>query len=106
MKHLQEAHEAMLKEGRNDIFWDTYPEEHAVKFIIQDGPIKEAGIGLNGCQAEDMLAFVKHLFVSLNNAFESDENHITINALNIALDAQKLRTRDRETRGVEGKNEV
>ena len=106
MEHLSAAHEAMLKEGRNDIFWDTYPNEHAVKFIIQDGPIGDTLINLNGCQAEDMLAFVKHLFVSLNNTFESDENHITINALNIALDAQKLRTKDREKRGVEGTNAI
>ena len=106
MKHLKEAHEAMLKEGRNDIFWDTKPRKHSVEFIIQKGPIKEAGIGLNGCQAEDMLAFIKHLFVSLNNEFPCAENEKTILHIKQALDWQSIRTENREKRGVEGLNQV
>lgn len=93
MVHLEEAQAV-----KDNPFIQVKGQE--VKFIIQDGPIKE--VGVNGCQANDMLEYVGELFKSLNNAYECDENHITVNAINIALDAQKLRTKDREKRKVEG----
>ena len=105
MKHLQEALEALGD--------DTYVkiEGNKIIFWVQDGPIQEkveSGkmIGINGLQASDMLDFVKHLFVSLNKAYPHEQNILTINVLNVALHAQKLRTKDREARKVEGKNEV
>ena len=75
-----------------------------VKFTIQSDPIGEAGI--NGCQASDMLEYVKCLFQSLNEAFPCEENAITITKLEEALHWQEARTKDREKRGVEGSNKA
>ena len=76
----------------------------SVVFTVQDGPINEAGI--NGCQAQDMLEFCKHLFKSLNKSFPCEENERTIFHIDEALQAQNDRNRDRITRGVEGNNEL
>lgn len=73
-----------------------------VKFTIQSDPISE--VGVNGCQASDMLEYVKCLFESLNEAFPCNENRLTINNLREAIRLQELRTRDRMSRGVEGQN--
>ena len=73
-----------------------------VVFTIQDGPINE--VGVNGCQAQDMLEFVKHLFVSLDNKFPCQENKNTITHLRKALYQQDQRNKDRIERGVEGNN--
>ena len=100
MKHLEEAIEEMTDVQKNHI----RVEGNKVIFWVQDGPIKESGV--NGIQATDMLEYCKHLFTSLNKAYECDENHITVNAINVALDAQKLRTKDREKRGVEGQSKA
>lgn len=74
-----------------------------VTFQIQDGPIGESGV--NGCQATDMLIFVKELYKSLNNKFACRENALTITKLEEAIHWQEARTKDRENRGVEGKSE-
>lgn len=74
-----------------------------VKFTVQSDPIGE--VGVNGLQATDMLEYVKYLFESLNEAYHSDFNDQTINAINIALHFQELRTKDRELRKVEGTNQ-
>ena len=74
-----------------------------VSFTVQSDPIGE--VGVNGCQAVDMLEYVGHLFSSLNDAFPCPENHETLNAIQTALDAQAQRTANRIARGVEGKNE-
>lgn len=73
-----------------------------VKFTIQSDPVSE--VGVNGCQAVDMLEYVKCLFESLNEAFPCTENDHTINHIWEALVWQKARTNDRIKRGVEGKN--
>ncbi len=99
MKHLKEALEAVLP--KNDY---VTVGDNTVIFTIQDGPIKE--VGINGCQASDMLEYVKELFVSLNNAYPCPENIDTISFLEGALERQADRTRDREKRGVEGKSEA
>lgn len=75
-----------------------------VKFTIQSDPIGE--VGINGCQAVDILEYTKCLFESLNEAFPSLYNDSTIQALNIALSFQDARTKDRELRNVEGKNKL
>lgn len=74
-----------------------------VKFTIQSDPIGE--VGVNGCQAVDMLEYVKCLFESLNESYHSVFNDATIQALNVALTFQEARTKDRIQRGVEGKNQ-
>jgi hypothetical protein len=73
-----------------------------VKFTIQSDPIGE--VGINGCQASDMLEYVKCLFVSLNEAFPCRENALTITKIEEALHWQEARTKDRLRRSVEGTN--
>ena len=75
-----------------------------VKFTIQSDPISE--VGVNGVQATDMLAYVKCLFESLNEAFPCRENALTITKIEEAIHWQNARTANRMIRGVEGKNEA
>jgi hypothetical protein len=73
-----------------------------VSFTIQSDPVKE--VGINGCQAIDMLEYVKCLFESLNEAFPCIENDLTITKIEEAIHWQEARTKDRLKRGVEGTN--
>ena len=73
-----------------------------VKFMIQSDPISE--VGINGCQAVDMLEYVKCLFQSLNETFPCRENALTITKIEEAIHWQEARTRDRQKRSVEGFN--
>ena len=73
-----------------------------VKFTIQSDPISE--VGVNGCQAVDMLEYTKCLFQSLNEAFPCRENALTITKIEEAIHWQEARTKDRLSRQVEGKN--
>ena len=73
-----------------------------VTFTIQSAPVSE--VGENGCQATDMLEYVKNLFQSLNDTFPCRENALTITKIEEAIHWQDARTKDREKRKVEGKN--
>lgn len=73
-----------------------------VSFTIQSDPIGE--VGINGCQAVDMLLYIKCLFESLNEDFPCTENSVTINKIREAIHWQGERTKDRKKRGVEGEN--
>lgn len=73
-----------------------------VKFTIQSDPIGK--VGINGCQAVDMLEYTKCLFQSLNDVFPCRENALTITKLEEAIHWQTARTNDRIKRNVEGKN--
>jgi len=75
-----------------------------VSFTIQSDPIGE--VGVNGCQALDMLKYTKCLFQSLNDVFPCRENALTITKVEEAIHWQEARTRNRTKRGVEGKNEA
>ena len=75
-----------------------------VSFTIQSDPIKE--VGINGCQAVDMLEYVKCLFESLNETFPCRENALTITKIEEAIHWQEARTKDRERRNVEGQNRL
>jgi uncharacterized protein (DUF952 family) len=75
-----------------------------VHFTIQSDPIGE--VGVNGCQALDMLKYVKCLFESLNDAFPCRENALTITKIEEAIHWQDARTKDRENRKVEGQNKA
>ena len=75
-----------------------------VKFTIQSDPIGE--VGINGCQALDMLKYVKCLFESLNEAFPCRENSLTITKIEEAIHWQDARTKDRQNRSVEGSNQA
>lgn len=81
---------------RNDV--------NSLAFTLQNGPIKENG--KNGCQVEDIMAVVKHIYEELNDKFPSEYNDKTIAHLGWALDSQKKRTEDRITRNVEGTNQI
>ncbi len=69
---------------------------------IQDGPIKD--VGVNGIQVTELLELVKDIYVSMNRAYPCRENSITITKIEEAIHWQDARTKDRETRGVEGTN--
>jgi hypothetical protein len=75
-----------------------------VKFTIQSDPINQ--VGVNGCQAVDMLEYTKCLFQSLNDAFPCRENEITILKIEEAIHWQDARTKDRLNRNVEGRNRI
>lgn len=75
-----------------------------VSFTIQSDPIGE--VGVNGCQALDMLKYTKCLFQSLNDAFPCRENALTITKIEEAIHWQEHRTRDRQRRQVEGQNKI
>lgn len=74
-----------------------------VSFTIQSDPISE--VGVNGVQALDILKYSKCLFQSLNEAFPCRENALTITKIEEAIHWQDARTKDRQRRNVEGKNE-
>lgn len=73
-----------------------------VSFTIQSDPISE--VGLNGVQALDILKYVKYLFESLNDTFPCRENSLTITKIEEAIHWQDARTKDRQSRLVEGTN--
>ncbi len=75
-----------------------------VKFTLQSDPIGE--VGVNGCQALDMLEYTKCLFQSLNDAFPCRENALTITKIEEAIHWQNARTKDRLSRKVEGQNKI
>jgi len=75
-------------------------KNNGVSFKIQDGPIKENG--LNGCQVVDIIATAKKIIEGLNEKFPCRENSITITKLAEAIMWQEERTKDRESRKVEG----
>ena len=77
-------------------------DDAVLTFRIQNGPIKE--VGINGLQASDLLFFCKELFKSLNKAYPCRENALTITKIEEAIHWQDARTKDRESRGVEGLN--
>jgi len=109
MTHTENALEDM-KEYDSDmakfIEVDTHTEvadaPAVVTFAIQSDPISE--VGVNGCQAKDMLEYVYYLFKSLNNAFACKENAETLQHIALALQFQDDRDEDRIKRGVEGYN--
>ena len=75
-----------------------------VTFTIQSAPISE--VGTDGCQAVDMLEYTKNLFKSLDDVYPCRENALTITKIEEAIHWQEARTKDREKRKVEGKNEA
>ena len=91
------AHQAV---GQNP-YIKVDAEKSTVTFQIQEGPIKE--VGVNGCQASDMLEYVTALFAALNETFPCRENALTITKLEEAQHWQQHRTKDRLQRGVEGR---
>jgi len=85
-----------------------WPQVHGqpstVTFQIQSGPIKEFGV--NGCQIDDVIAWVKEKIEGFNAAFPCRENSLVITKLEEALLWSMARKLNREKRGVEGQNKA
>ena len=75
-----------------------------VEIKFQHGPVKEHGV--NGLTNESLLAILKHRLEYLNEQFPCDENEVAITCVSTALEALEQRTKDRLSRGVEGRNLV
>lgn len=111
MRHVEEAAKAMADSGNSNSRFislknckDKKGIVPIVSFDIQSDPIGE--VGVNGCQARDIIEYSLHLIQSLNDRFPCQENKDTIRCLKDALEFQDERTKDREQRKVEGKNEA
>ncbi len=111
MRHVEKAKLKMADGGNINISFISIENKEDIKgvapivsFTIQSDPIGE--VGVNGCQAIDILEYVKCLFQSLNDAFPCRENALTITKIEEAIHWQEARTKDRERRKVEGKNKI
>lgn len=115
MRHVEKAYKKLISEtsGEVPVILDFIKLENVedvkgvapvVSFTIQSDPISE--VGVNGCQALDMLKYVKCLFQSLNDAFPCRENSLTITKIEEAIHWQDARTKDRLSRKVEGQNKA
>ena len=106
MEKINHAENAMKATNNKwiDVVRDATENQATIGFVLQSAPASE--VGVNGCQAVDMLEYVQNLFVSLNESFPCAENVQTIISIDAAIDFQKQRTADREKRGVEGKHEA
>lgn len=89
-----------------DLFAPIVIEERSntILFTIQNGPIKE--VGVNGCQVDTIIEAAKLIILGLNKAYPCDENSCAIAHLDSALVWLDKRKKEREKRGVEGKNEL
>lgn len=75
-----------------------------ITITFQNGPVAE--VGVNGVTHEVLLAILIHRLESFQAGdFPSPYNATALANLERALDALKLRTRDRMLRGVEGTNQ-
>ena len=75
-------------------------DTNTISFKIQQGPIKEKG--LNGCQLTDLVVVANHMVTELSKNHPCAENDLTTMYWEKGLQAQADRTKDRETRNVEG----
>ena len=75
-------------------------DDDSVKFVGQRGPIKE--VGVNGCQIDQMIEFARRTLEVFNKMYPCRETSVAITKLQEAEMWCRERTRDRETRGVEG----
>jgi hypothetical protein len=81
---------------RNDV--------NSIAFTLQNGPIKEKGV--NGCQINTIIEAAKLILEGLNKNFPCRENACAITKLDEALHWLDHRTKNRESRGVEGTNKA
>jgi hypothetical protein len=77
---------------------------NSVSFTLQSGPIKE--VGVNGCQIDTMIQASKLILEYFNNKFPCRENAMAITKLDEAIMWLEKRTKDRQSRGVEGFNKA
>jgi hypothetical protein len=92
------------KDVRPSNFIYVRHDKNSLSFTIQNGPIKENGI--NGCQVDTVIAAAKTILEGLNKNFPCRENATAITKLDEALMWLDKRTKDRESRNVEGTLQV
>lgn len=90
------------KDIRPNNFIYVRHDVNSLSFTLQNGPVKVHGV--NGCQVSEVIAAAKKIIEGLNTDFPCRENAMTITKLDEALMWQEKRTKDREERGVEGRN--
>jgi hypothetical protein len=100
----------------DDMSWDDFDKlrdefpinitekMNTISFRIQNGPIKE--VGVNGCQVLTIIKAAIIIIDELNNKFPCEENEQTLLHLDMAIEFQESRTKNRRLRGVEGISEV
>lgn len=71
-------------------------DQNSIKFIIQNGPVKEAG--LNGCQLDTLIETAKIMLEGLDDKIPSDWNLKAIQSLNNALECLRLRKHSKGSR--------
>lgn len=75
------------------------------KIKFQKGPIDE--VGVNGCQMEDIMDILIHRIDGFQSGdFPCQENGLALSYIEMAKQALERRTKERQSRGVEGKREV
>lgn len=89
-----------------DQFVTVNHQDNSILFEIQDGPIKENGNGINGCQVDTLIHAAKVILEGLNEKFPSWYNDQAIMHLETAIIRLEDRTRDREARKVEGTSQA
>ena len=78
------------------------PKSPYIDIRLQTGPIKEAGV--NGCQIDEVIGWCREQLVEFHSKGPCEENANAILALEEALSQLAKRTKNRESRGVEGTN--
>lgn len=96
--------ESEFDEATNGKFVFVCDEANVLTLQFQNGPVKENGV--NGCQVDTLIETAKIMIEGLNKKFPCPENSVAIAKLDEALRALDKRKKDREKRGVEGKNEL
>lgn len=106
--------ESLKTDGHFD--WDKFDEfrkdfpisiDHAndmISFKMLTKPASEGG-NLELCQLTELIETARIMLNYLNDKYPCAENKFTLNNLDAAIGWQKMRTKDRSERGVEGKNE-
>lgn len=95
------------KEQGYGVFGESIKLDHVkdeITFKMLTKPASEGG-DLNRCQLTDLITVAREMLTYLNAKFPCEENKITLEHLRYALESQERRTKDRSSRGVEGKSE-
>jgi len=116
LKEVNEIGGFKVVRKRGDLSWDEFDEKRKeypinltedkgmISFKIQDGPVRE--VGVNGCQVDTIIEAAKIMIEGLNVNYPCRENAVAITKLEEALMWLNKRTKDRESRGVEGLSKV
>jgi len=87
------------------VYKESEPQTPLCYIAFQEGPIKEAGI--NGAQNEDLIKICMDRIAGFQSGkFSCPENAEALKYLTQALDALSMRTKARESQGVEGTHEL